>query len=514
MKKFLDFLVHRTTLVVFAMLVQAVILILIPYCFPGFEFYFHGILRVFSGIAVLHLINNKNNPSFKIAWIVPILVFPVFGGIFYAVLGGNSISKRSRRKLLRIQRKMEQSLPPVNATGNLLREISQHSLSAVNQATYITQSAFCPPFRNTYTEYLPLGEVKFERLKQELHQAQHYIFLEYFIIEPGIMWDSILEILRYKVHQGVEVRVIYDDIGCIRTLPNKYYRQLENEGIKCCVFNRFRPVLSGRFNNRDHRKIAVIDGKVGFTGGINLADEYINARKRFGHWKDVSIMLAGEGVWNLTVMFLSMWGYLRNVDENFEQFRPYLDPQDLPPSNGYVQPFSDSPWDDESVGENVYLNLINRANRYVYITTPYLIIDHEMATSLSNAAKSGVDVRIITPQIPDKWYVHEVTQAHYPMLLENGVRIFQYTPGFIHAKTFCSDDQFGVVGTINLDYRSLYLHMECGVWLYGTGCIANIKSDFLQTLRKCREITLQDCRKVPWYRRLLRAFLRAFAPLM
>ncbi len=514
LKKLLDFLVHRMTLVVFSMLIQAIILILIPYCFPGLEFYVHGFLRIISGIAVLHLINNKNNPSFKIAWIVPILIFPVFGGIFYGLLGGNKLSKRSRRKLKRIERKMEQALPPIRQTGDILRQISQHSLSAANQATYITQYALCPPYQDTKAEYLPLGEIKFERLKQELREAQHYIFLEYFIIEPGIMWDSILEILRYKVRHGVEVRVIYDDIGCIRTLPNKYYRQLEDEGIKCCVFNRFRPVLSGRFNNRDHRKIAVIDGKVGFTGGINLADEYINARKRFGHWKDVSIVLTGCGVWNLTVMFLSMWGYLRGVDEHFEDFRPYLDPQQPIRANGYVQPFADSPWDDESVGENVYLNMITRANRYVYITTPYLVIDHEMATGLSNAAKSGVDVRILTPHIPDKWYVHEVTRAHYSMLLENGVRIFEYTPGFIHAKTFCSDDQFGVVGTINLDYRSLYLHMECGVWLYGTDCIADIKSDFLQTMHKSQEITLQDCHRVPWYRRLLRAFLRAFAPLM
>lgn len=514
LKKLVQFLLHRTTLVGFAMLVQAVLLIVVPYCFPKYAGYFHTFCVIISGIAVLHLINNRINPAYKIAWIVPILLFPIFGGVFYGLLGGNKLSKRTRRKLQRIQRKMDQALPPSDQTGELLRHMAGYSISAANQSTYITEYALCPPYENTDTEYLPIGEIKFERLKEELRKAKHYIFLEYFIIEPGIMWDSILEILQYKVKNGVEVRVIYDDIGCIRTLPHKYHHQLEAMGIKCCVFNPFLPILSGRFNNRDHRKIAVIDGKVGFTGGINLADEYINARERFGHWKDTAVILEGSGVWNLAVMFLSMWGYLRGVEENFDDFRPYFPPEELPVAKGYVQPFNDSPWDQESVGENVYLNMITRANRYVYITTPYLVIDHEMLTALSNAAKSGVDIRIITPHIPDKWYVHEVSRAHYSLLLENGVRIYEYTPGFIHAKTFCCDDQFGVVGTINLDYRSLYLHMECGVWMYGTDSIADIKYDFIRTMRKSQEITLEDCRRVPWYRRLLRAFLRAFAPLM
>ncbi len=515
MKKLAQFFLHRTTLVAFAMLVQIVLLFLIPYSFPAFAGYFHALCIIISGIAVLHLINNKINPAYKIAWIVPILLFPIFGGVFYALLGGNKLSKRTRRKLQRIERKMEQAFPPSDDIQALLQQIASIQISAANQSAYITEYALCPPHEHTRTEYLSSGELKFERLKQELRRAQHYIFLEYFIIEPGIMWDSILEILQYKVKNGVEVRVIYDDIGCIRTLPHKYHQTLEDMGIKCCVFNPFLPVLSGRFNNRDHRKIAVIDGRVGFTGGINLADEYINARMRFGHWKDTAIVLEGSGVWNLTVMFLSMWGYLRGVEESFDHFRPYLEiPRSLPFSKGYAQPFCDSPWDQESVGENVYLNMVTRANRYVYITTPYLVIDHEMLTALSNSAKSGVDIRIITPHIPDKWYVHEVSRAHYPLLLEQGVRIYEYTPGFIHAKTFCCDDQFAVIGTINLDYRSLYLHMECGVWLYGTESIADMKQDFLRTLRKSQEITLEDCRRVPWYRRLLRAFLRAFAPLM
>ena len=307
---------------------------------------------------------------------------------------------------------------------------------------------------------------------------------------------------------------MYDDMGCIMTLPHHYERKMEALGIACSVFNPFIPILSSRLNNRDHRKICVIDGHTGFTGGINLADEYINAYEKHGHWKDSSIILKGDAVWNLTVMFLAMWDDIRGIKEDYEKFKPRVY-QSVPESrDGYVQPYSDNPLDDEIVGETVYFNLINKAKRYVYITTPYLIIDNEMVTALSVAAKSGVDVRIITPHIPDKWYVHAVTRAYYEGLLENGVKIYEYTPGFIHAKTFAVDDEYGTVGTINLDYRSLYLHFECGVWLYRTRSVLQIKEDFLAMLPICQEITLEECRNVKWYRKLVRACLRIFAPLM
>ena len=349
---------------------------------------------------------------------------------------------------------------------------------------------------------------------EELEKAEHYIFLEYFIIEEGQMWDPILEILRRKAAQGVDVRVLYDDLGCIFKLPDGYDKLLESYGIRACVFNPFIPVLNLRMNNRDHRKICVIDGHTGFTGGINLADEYINVRELHGHWKDTAIMLKGDAVWSLTVMFLTMWDFVKGEKSDYELYRPQIHQNVQYPHDGLVQPFTDNPLDNEPVGENVYLNMINRAQRYVYITTPYLIISNEMMTALTNAAKSGVDVRIITPHVPDKWYVHMVSQAHYSQLIEAGVRIFEYTPGFIHAKSFVADDLYAVVGTINLDYRSLYLHFECATWLYRCSCIAAIYEDFKHTQEVSQEITLADCRAVPFRKRLLRNVLKVFAPLM
>ena len=258
----------------------------------------------------------------------------------------------------------------------------------------------------------------------------------------------------------------------------------------------------------------MIDGHTAFTGGINLADEYINVIERFGHWKDTAIVVQGEAAWSFTVMFLSLWSYLKGTNENFEQFRP--SPQSLArfPSSGYVQPYADSPLDYEAVGENVYLNLVGAAQRYVYITTPYLVLDNEMQTALCNAAKRGIDVRIITPHIPDKWYVHAVTKSNYQILIESGVKIYEYLPGFIHGKTFIVDDKFATVGTINLDYRSLYLHFECGVWLYNMNSVFEVKEDFLQTQKLSQEITLKMCQSVPWYIRLGRSVLRIFAPML
>ena len=326
------------------------------------------------------------------------------------------------------------------------------------------------------------------------------------------MWSTILEILKQKVEEGIEVRIIYDDFGSIMTLPNHYDKTLEKIGIKCAVFNPFVPNLKSKFNNRDHRKIAVIDGHIAFTGGINLADEYIGEKIRFGHWKDNGIMLEGEAVWNFTVMFLSMWDFIKEENEDYEKYHsPY---EYETSSDGYVIPYSDSPWNSEAVGETIYLNLIGKANKYIYITTPYLVLDNEIITALTTAAKRGVDVRIITPGIPDKKLVNEVTKAYYDVLLDGGVKIYEYTKGFIHAKTFIIDDEYATIGTVNLDYRSLYLHFECGVWLYDCSSIFTIKKDFAQTLKESKEITLKNMGKLNWFNNLKRQILKVFAPLM
>lgn len=511
MKKLLRLVCHRVVIVVCMMLFQLFWLFGMILFFNQYFAYFYGICVLISIAAVLHIVNDRSNPGYKIAWIIPILLLPVFGGLFYLLFGVDRLSDRRRKKMEIVTKQILRAYPNSSPAPQLLESEDR---AAAKQSRYIERNALCPLWQNTKTEYLPIGEIKFQRMLEELQKAEHYIFLEYFIIQEGKMWNSVLEILEEKVKQGVEVRLIYDDMGCMFTLPRQYFKKLREKGIDACVFEPFVPVLSSRFNNRDHRKICVIDGYIGFNGGINLADEYINAYEKHGHWKDTAVLLEGDAVWNLTVMFLSVWDYIHGTTEDYEKYRPQVHQKETIRSTGYVQPYMDNPLDDELVGENVYLNLIENAKDYVFITTPYLVIDNEMTTALCNAAKCGIDVRIITPHIPDKWYVHAVTQTYYDVLVESGVRIYEYTPGFIHAKTFVVDDCYGAVGTINLDYRSLYLHFECGTWMYRTDCVTQMKEDFMKTLESCQQITLEDCRKVKWYRRLGRSILRVFAPLM
>lgn len=514
MKKILKFLFHRMVLTGLMILIQAAVLVYIIFKFNEDFVYFYGASTLLSLVVVLWIVNNRSNPSYKIAWMIPIFLFPIFGGLFYLMFGGSSLTKRERKRMERVGTEIISSSLMMSAMQGATDKLREKNLEAYNQSYYINKYSYSPVYQGTSTEYFPIGEKKYAAMLQELKKAKHYIFLEYFIIHEGKMWGSILEILQQKAKEGVDVRVIYDDFGCMMTLPYNYWRQLEKMGIRCCVFNPFIPILSKKFNNRDHRKITVIDGHTGFIGGINLADEYINEIVRFGHWKDSAVMLKGEAVWNLTVMFLAVWDYLKNETTDFDAYRPYVYQTEKIADDGFVQPFGDIPLDDETVGETVYMNLINKAKKYVYITTPYLIIDNEMMQALCMAAKSGVDVRIMTPFIPDKRYVHHLTRSHYPLLIESGVRIYEYTPGFIHAKNYVVDDEYAVVGTINMDYRSLYLHYECAVWLYETSSVLDVKHDFDETMKMCREVTLEDCKKVKWYIRCMRSVLRLFAPLM
>ncbi len=509
MKRFLIY--NRIFLVVVAILVQLVVLVEVILRFNQYYEVFYAVNITISALAFVWVVNSKSNPAYKMAWIVLILLFPIFGGLFYIFFGGSTTGRRTKEKLRPILQYTEAALAPV---GDCLDLIQSQDNDAGNQSQYIRNSSLYPPYRNTRVEFLPSGETKFERLMEELQKAEHYIFLEYFIIKEGFMWESILKVLREKAAAGVDVRVVYDDFGCLAALPYQYDKVLESMGIKCGVFHPVLPILSAHLNNRDHRKIVVIDGHTAFTGGINLADEYINRIELYGHWKDAAIMIKGDAVWSLTVMFLSMWNYIKGIREtsDISQFRP--DTDDTPTDDGFVQPFGDSPLDDEPVSELVYLNLILKARDYVYITTPYLILSHEMVTALCLAAKSGVDVRIITPHHPDKWYVHAVSRSYYRTLVESGVKVYEYLPGFIHSKTVVVDGKYGVVGTINLDYRSFYLHFECGVWLYRNSCILDIIKDFQETLEVSREITLEDIRNIHWTRGMVMSALRLFAPLM
>jgi len=511
MKLIRKFLFHRATLVTVAILTQLLVLVGVVQKFHDYLGLYYGASVVIGLAAVIWIINQNTNPVYKLAWVIPILLFPLLGGLFYLFFGGNKLSKGTQRRMRYIYDKSREALKPRRKVSEEIKALSQQ---AAVQSRYIEKYSLFPPYENTYTEYLSTGEIKFEKLKEELKKAKKFIFLEYFIIEEGKMWNSILEILKEKAKQGVDVRLIYDDFGCLMKLPYKYYEKLEEMGIKCAVFNPLIPVPYARLNNRDHRKIAVIDGHTGFTGGINLADEYINAIQKHGHWKDTAIMVKGEAVWNMTVMFLSMWDYIKGIDEDFNDFRGEMPVLNKSECCGFVQPFADGPLDDEPVGETVYLNLINKARDYVYITTPYLIIDNEMVTALTSAAKGGVDIRIITPYLADKVMVHEVTKSYYRVLIESGVKIYEYTPGFIHSKTFVSDDEYAVVGTINMDFRSLYLHFECAVWMYNTSSIKDIKEDFLDTLKVCRQVTIQQVRGIQWFRTVAGSVLRVFAPMM
>lgn len=501
--------VQRVILLVSSFILQIGVIsfFLLKYSESFFDFYLASL--TLSIIIVFIIINNKSNPSYKIAWIVPVMIFPIFGGLFYLLYGGTKLSTREKLKMVIQNIEMTNSL---KQDDEIIKKIGDKSIYAKNQSEYILNYAKCPVYNNTETTYFKIGEEKFEALLRELKKAEKFIFLEYFIIQEGKMFNSILEILEEKAKQGVDVRLIYDDVGCIVTLPHNYKNTLEAKGIKCRVFNPIKPFFTRRLNNRDHRKIVVIDGDVGFTGGINLADEYINEYEKHGYWKDAGIMLKGDAVWNLTVMFLSMWDYIDNKEEDYIKFKPSKNKYYN--SKGYVQPFDDSPLINEPIGETVYLNLINKAKDYIYINTPYLIIDNEMATALKIAAKSGVDIKIVTPYIPDKKFVHAVTKSYYESFIKDGIEIYEFTPGFMHAKTFVVDAEYGVVGSINLDFRSLYLHYECGVWLYKTESIKSMKDDYLETLKRCHKVTMEECKNTSSIRKVLRLIIRMFAPLL
>ncbi len=511
MKKLRALLFSRLLLVAVALIAQAVFFSALIVVFYNRLHIFYASSLLISAAVIIGIVSGNRNPAYKLAWVIPILLFPVFGGIFYIFIGHNRLTRRTRKRLTEILHRSFEALPELADTIPPGIQTSFLDNLVTHQSRYLAEYAQSPLCPHTRSLYLPDGETNFQYLLDELRKAQRYIFMEYFIITPGKMWDAILEVLTEKAASGVDVRLIYDDVGCLPSLSAGYPKKLKKLGIRCAVFNPVRPILHTSLNNRDHRKITVIDGTTAFTGGINLADEYINAISPFGHWKDAGIMLTGDAAWSFTVLFLGMWDFLAGEDKPWSWYRFS---QESGPGDGLVQPFADTPLDNESVGENVYLNMILKASDYLYITTPYLVIDNEMLTALTLAAKCGLDVRIMTPGRCDKWYVHAVTRSWYKTLLESGIRIFEYSPGFIHSKTFVADDRYGVVGTINMDFRSLYLHFECGVCLYHSSAVLEIRRDFLETAQRCTEITLESIKTLPLSARLLGRFLRIFAPLM
>lgn len=512
-KRILPHLFRGRVIVAFSIVVQIGVLLWIVFSGAKLSPYIALALNAISLVISLVVIVRHTKDAYKLTWIYLILCFPVVGGLLYLVFSVQA----SMRLMEPFMKQIDQIASAVteesdNCAQRALGKYPDNS----KQISYLYNYAGFPIFDNTESQYYPSGENFYPALLEALQNAERYIFLEYFIISEGKMWDTVLDILAAKAQNGVDVRIIYDDFGCIFQLPKKYPEKLAEMGIECRAFNRFRPILTGLQNNRDHRKICVVDGKVAFTGGINLADEYINEIEKFGRWKDAAVRVTGDAAWSLTVIFMKNW-ILTDSDHSsvnsITDFRPQTADKHSQSYDGYVQPYCDSPLDTDHICEHVYTQIIEQAKRYLYIMTPYLIIDNGMLTSLTLAAKSGVDVRIITPHIWDKKLVHITTRSYYRELIEGGVKIYEYTPGFIHSKVMISDDRVASVGTANLDFRSLYLHFECGTMLYGSRAVIQAKEDFLSTIEVSQEITEKDCR-VGLFMRFINSIMRLFAPLL
>lgn len=499
----------RTLMVILAFLVQFASMIIGYLWLREYSFIIYGLFAVISGAVVLHLFTSKGAPDLKLVWMLPIALFPVFGALFYLYITrqlGTRVLKERLRVLSSVSREFLQRNEEVQ------NELSIQNPQMGRFANYMYAYDNSPVYSHTRVNYYPLGDAQFLDILAELWKAEKFIFLEYFIVEEGYMWNSILDILERKAKDGVEVRFMYDGMCSLYLLPAFYPKIMEKKGIKCKMFSPIKPIFSSRYNNRDHRKILVIDGKVAFTGGTNLADEYINKKVRYGHWKDNAIRLQGDAVERFTYMFLEMWNVSELEKEDYSRYSSSK--ESIECSDGYVIPYSVSPYGTERVGKRVYLDILNTAERYVHIMTPYLILDYEMMMALTYAAKRGVEVIIIMPHIPDKKSAFAVAKTYYNELLEAGVKIYEYTPGFVHAKMFVSDDIKAVVGTINLDYRSLYHHFECATFIYGNSEIAAMEEDFRETITKCCRMTEADYQKQKIGFRVVGKFLRLLSPLM
>ncbi len=466
-------------------------------------------ITVISWALALHVYSRYMNSAYKFSWIILILFLPVLGISMY-VLFGSQMSHIWFRNYIKTHAVTSRGF--LHGNDTVRERLQQKDMAIANQTRYIQRAVGYPVYQNTDVVYHNDTSIALEDLKAELRKAEEFIFMEYHAIEDSEAWAGIEDILTEKAASGVDVRVLYDDVGSIFFISKPFTKRLQSKGIQCRVFNPISPLLHGFMNNRDHRKITVIDGMVGFTGGYNLADRYFNIASSYGYWKDTGVKLTGEGVRSLTAIFLEMWNTTQKEKEEQSCFFPHLDYQVK--EHGYVQPYADTPLDQEKVGENVYLNLIKNAKRYVYITTPYLIIDDEMHSELTMAAQRGVDVRIITPGIPDKKLVYRVTRSFYARLVACGVRIYEYTPGFMHAKQFVCDDEVAVVGTINLDFRSLYLHFENGCWFYNCKAVHDLKADFIEVFKVSEEVTGKYKGKRSLTLRFGECVLRLLSPLM
>ena len=503
----------RTTIFVFLIVIQLAVIIggigILGMKEVLVANYIVGVLAI---IVLIYLINNRLNSSFKLMWIILIVATPLIGVPFFIY---TRIQPGTRKIARRVEEQISEQRPWLLPEKDTVDRLAIDAGSEFGLFKYMFEEAHYPVYDGCGLEYYPFGEDNFEALLRELKKAEKFIFLEYFIIDKGEMWDAVLNVLREKVKEGVEVRVLYDGTNTMMNLPKKYPRLMESWGIQCRVFSPMKPVITTHQNFRDHRKIVVIDGHTAFTGGVNLADEYINKKERFGVWKDTAIMVKGKAANSFTLMFLQMWNIRSTWPDDYGKYmyKGVEDDENIS-YGGYVVPYGDSPLDDEDVGKKIYLDILNRASHYVHIMTPYLILDEEMTNTLIFAAQRGIDVKIILPHIPDKKYAYALARTHYEELIRGGVKLYEYRPGFVHAKNFVSDDEKAVVGTINLDFRSLFLHFECAMYVWHNPIVEEVEVDFQETLKECQRMTLKHCKETPLIMKVFGRALRLIAPLM
>ncbi|MBQ8302687.1 MAG: cardiolipin synthase [Clostridia bacterium] len=495
-----------------ALMLAAEVVLSVLFCMYAMQYY-AVLVAVYIAVMLISIVGVMNadaNPDHKLPWLVIIACFPLVGLIAYSIFRYRRMTRGEERRM----RESFRSINEANGVEDKLALLGIRDSAAAGKAHAVLQDdELAKVYTGTASRYFSEGRELYDSLLSDVLSAEKFIFLEYFIIEEGVMWDGLLSVLKEKVAAGVEVRVMYDDFGCMSTLPSRYDRRLERCGIRCCRFSKVSPHFRTVYNNRDHRKIAVIDGRVGYTGGVNLADEYINEKLRFGHWKDGGVRISGDATVGLVALFLSLWELASGERDDAKEYMASA--SQTSSDGGFYIPYGSGPFPayPRPVGKNVLLNIINQAHRYLYLTTPYLIIDYDLTEALRGAAARGVDVRIITPGVADKRIVKVMTKSSYPYLIEGGVRIFEYTRGFIHEKTVVSDDLYATVGTINLDYRSLVHHYEDGVWMYGTPTVLNIRDSYMKTLADSREIGEREAR-LGILERLVRNAVRLVAPLL
>lgn len=497
----------RVIITVLMMIIQILFIVFTTGLLQKDFLWLYSAFELLGVATVIYIVNKKGNPSYKIAWIVFILALPVFGILVYLLWGGQRTLPHQKKKMARCEAHFIPSLKEDSA----VKEMITYESNVLSRHTqFLTNDSGFPVYSNTNVEYLSPGEVFYPRFLEELQKAKKYIFIEFFIIAEGKMWEGVEEILLKKASEGVEIKIIFDDFGSMKRQNKRFISKLKKHGISIAAFNPIKPPFNMFMNNRNHRKLVVIDGNVSFTGGINIGDEYINAEKRFGYWMDNAVLIKGKATDSFVAMFAIMWEYITNEQLKLEYY--LLSKKE--DNESYVFPYCDGPMNTNHTAQGLYMQILNTAHRYVYIATPYLILDSNMTAALVMAARSGIDVKICTPFIPDKNYVHPASQFHYAELLDAGVRIFEYKPGFMHSKLFICDDMLATSGSVNMDYRSFVFHFECGVWFTNSETIAEMKAHFNKICDESYEIKSIEWNKRGIFRKSKEWFLHLFSPLM